>query len=843
MDNMEKNSTTYSAGAPATESPDLLRTHWRSHLLIIILLFLLAPIHILYVLPHISTHIPGDVMDTAEYPLNEWWTAHAILDLKKNPFYNDHIFFPLGQDMVQHTYTFLDGLLYTILRPFLSLVTFHNLLIWMTFFANSIAVYILILYLTGIPWLSFIGAFTFGHSPPLISYYKTPCLLELYTFVFFILFSLHLVKTRRFRWAVCAGIFWGLSLYNYPYYFLCGFVWLVILIVYYVTPLEFVVNTIPGGRGLAWLYRIISGTIFILLLFVVLTTRHIWGFMDRANLIRLNYLWWLCLFFAILWFVCYFRTLRKDYLEECALSGRSKIWYQSFNRFKLFLTRDLLRWNPPSGTEISSLLGLIVVVFIVAGIAGFPYFYEFLSDDTTRVAVSSAPADFAGYSVDLVSFFAPFNELLDDLYKMIASNWKTGLPIIGTPAFLGYCLIVVLILGVREFFRRPELRLWIVALIIFLLLSLGPYLKIHGIIYEAIPLPGYILRNLPLFESARAPSRYLGGVMLFASILLCLFLRPLLLRIRPMVRNIFLISMFFIISFEYGIIPNPLAGGMSDYRIPEVYNVLTQYSKGKTGVLLDLPLFLHSGMRSDGYGQTRRFYYQTVHMQRLIGGVSSKVDERVFVYFQNQPAIPGLQTASTVDEKEMAALLYSLGINWIILEKYYYTPENLRVYRYLFDNSPYLHNFYEDDRFLGLKVDQGSAFLKDLALDFWKKPDSLSRLIYPVFTRGPGIKKSQPLELVIPPKLWDYIGLKLNTDTISGFSAMTMHVNKRQKILIPIPQAVTEEQAKPILLKEVLSSGDLSPFPLRLTFYPIRRQSAPIGQTLKCRLIWIDSRH
>lgn len=113
------------------------KSDWRIHLLIVVFLFLLSPLRILYVLPNISTHIPGDVMDTAEYPINEWWTAYALLDLKINPFYNNHIFSPLGQNLVQHTYTFLDGLFYTLLRPYIPLITFHNLLVWMTFFINN----------------------------------------------------------------------------------------------------------------------------------------------------------------------------------------------------------------------------------------------------------------------------------------------------------------------------------------------------------------------------------------------------------------------------------------------------------------------------------------------------------------------------------------------------------------------------------------------------------------------------------------------------------------------------------------------------------------------------------
>ena len=58
----------------------------RSHILLIALLFLLSPLHLLNLLPRFSTHILGDVMDTAQYVQNEWWTAHALLDLRPTHF-------------------------------------------------------------------------------------------------------------------------------------------------------------------------------------------------------------------------------------------------------------------------------------------------------------------------------------------------------------------------------------------------------------------------------------------------------------------------------------------------------------------------------------------------------------------------------------------------------------------------------------------------------------------------------------------------------------------------------------------------------------------------------------
>lgn len=502
-----------------------------------------------------------------------------------------------------------------------------------------------------------------------------------------------------------------------------------------------------------------------------------------------------------------------------------KILYRFLNKLKLFLRCNLLHWHPSTTKEIFSLLSLIVVVLGVAAIVGFPYFYSFITDETIRVSIMSTHAEFVAYSVDMVSFLAPFNPLLEGLYKIIASDWKSGLPIIGTPAFLGYGYMVILILGFRQFLRRPELRPWIIALLVFLVLSLGPYLKVHGIVYESLFLPGYLLHQLPLFESARTPSRYLAPVMLLMSVAACLVLRPFLMKLDRRKRNIFLFIMIFLVSFENGLIPYPMAGGMSDYRVPEVYRVLAQKSEGKTGILLDLPLFIHSGSRSDGYGETRRFYYQTLHRQKLIGGVSSKLDESVFAYFRNQPAIPELQLTHPVNEEELAALLYSLDINWMVLDKNYYSPENLMAYRMIFGNADYLHNFYEDDRYLGIFVNQESDILKKMALNFYKRPNSLSHLIYPNFTMKLNPGNPAPLEMVIPAKLRDNLELEFSMDTVNVFSAIKLSINKGQETLIQFPKAGQERLANLVTLKNVLPEENQDTSQIKLTLYPVKRQN------------------
>lgn len=652
-----------------------------THLLIVFILLVTPPLHTIQLLFHFSTHVAGDSMDTAEFLLNEWWTAHALLDLRTNPFLNTHMFYPLGLNMVQHTYNFLDGLGYTLFRPFLSLIVFHNLLLWLTFFLNSLAAYLLIFHLTRLPWLAFVGATAFSHSPTLMSYMKIPCLLELYILVFFIFSSYRLMTTGKIRWAVYSGVLLGLSLYNYPYYFIFGLIWLGLLLINQIWPWRFQSRNEARSKRFFQVSCWIGLTALLLILISVFAPRSYWELIIKRNLF-----FWVPLlgFFLFLAVLILFLKRRP---------GKSPGGYP-------------LGWSPlPLKDTVSGLILGLLVLFI-AGLVGFPYFQAFLTDQATRLAVQSRPIEFITYNVDVTSFFAPFNPLLEGAYKWIASDWVTGRPIMATPAFLGYGFMVLLLIGFRDFLIRQEIRIWFIAWFVFLVLSLGPFLKIHGIIYNHLILPGFFLFQLPLLNSTRTVSRFLAPMMLLTSIISCLVLKMILEKCPARWRSFLLGGVFLIIIFEYGLVPFPYQSKMTSFQVPEVYRVLAEKSKGKTGVLLDLPLFTHSGDRSEGLGETKRLYFQTVHQQKMVGGVSSKTDPKVFDFFQNQPGIPSFWSAAPLSEKEFSASLTALHINWIILDKSYFKPDNLKTYLHILNTVPTLHTFYEDQRYLGVAVNQ-----------------------------------------------------------------------------------------------------------------------------------------
>jgi hypothetical protein len=84
-----------------------------------------------YPLPlHLATRAPGDGSDDPAIIWNLWWVRHALLDLGRNPFSTDYMFFPIGINLAFYTLTTLNAL-----------ITLPVQLLWGLIPANSAVVY------------------------------------------------------------------------------------------------------------------------------------------------------------------------------------------------------------------------------------------------------------------------------------------------------------------------------------------------------------------------------------------------------------------------------------------------------------------------------------------------------------------------------------------------------------------------------------------------------------------------------------------------------------------------------------------------------------------------------
>jgi hypothetical protein len=288
-----------------------------------------------------------------------------------------------------------------------------------------------------------------------------------------------------------------------------------------------------------------------------------------------------------------------------------------------------------------SVIKRFILMGITFGIGFFPFIYPLLSEFRTSTFNHFGFAGTAAYSADLVSFLLPsqlhpvFGKIVDPLYTNITGG------IAEYTIFVGYTVLVLAIFAIIKVKTR-EIRFWGISVLVFFTLSLGPVLHLNGILtgtYEgirvAVPLPYYLIMQIPFISFARAPVRWDVMIMLSLSVLAGYGMtyiftkyrkKTLLEGIPGFSMNVVLATVFSaLILFEFLAIPYP----MTNVPIPDIYQSIKD-DPGNFAVM-EIPGFVHPDY----------MYYQTLHEKKLITGYAHVPDSSL-KFIQNNPVIRNL---------------------------------------------------------------------------------------------------------------------------------------------------------------------------------------------------------
>ena len=264
---------------------------------------------------------------------------------------------------------------------------------------------------------------------------------------------------------------------------------------------------------------------------------------------------------------------------------------------------------------------------------------------------------------------------------------------VGQHIYLGATLLGLALVSLAAGYRRPQIRFWLLAALVFALLCLGPNITVNG---HATGLPGpfVILQNLPFFKGNRYPSRY--SVMLLLSLsVLAGWAMAQIVRSKAASSRVAgnksrftfyglrfalfaLLPLLFI--FEHLSIPLP----QSDMRVPPAYQLIAADPGDFT--VLDIPFAWRNGFRITGALTTQFMFgqfYQTAHQKHLLQGNTSRNPEFKFQYFTNAPIIKSLlalETGKTLPPEQRAAdqtiaadALRFFNIKYIVVRPYNYS--------------------------------------------------------------------------------------------------------------------------------------------------------------------------
>ena len=226
-----------------------------------------------------------------------------------------------------------------------------------------------------------------------------------------------------------------------------------------------------------------------------------------------------------------------------------------------------------------------------------------------------------GFQADLLAFVtpSPLHPLLGPLVRPIAGHFSGNLA--EATVFAGYlplALAVVAIAKLRA--TEPWVRFWSFALLVFFILSLGPFPRILGKGIKLIPLPYHLIMRTPIIGNLRVPSRFAIMVMLSLAILSAFSCRRLFSGLGSNVaRALTFLLIVGTIAFEYLAIPFPTFKPVA----PRIYEQIAKEPGEFT--ILEIPLGRTSGtLKGVGQFHSSFLYYQTVHEKKLVGGLVAR---------------------------------------------------------------------------------------------------------------------------------------------------------------------------------------------------------------------------
>ncbi len=278
------------------------------------------------------------------------------------------------------------------------------------------------------------------------------------------------------------------------------------------------------------------------------------------------------------------------------------------------------------------------------------------------------PAQSRALSADLAAFVTPqefhplWGKWAQERGKVFAASASEH------QVFAGFTVLALAALGAWRGRKPGPTRswagLWLLALVTFVVLALGPVLHIAGQTAllpggDEIPLPyAWLVRVVPFMEISRSVSRFDAMVMLALGVLAAIGLDWLVRTLHDGRGRVAAVAAIALIVFEFLPAPYPL----SPPDTPEWYKTLA--GDARPGAVLNLPM----NWDRPGY-----LLYQTEHGKPLTVAYISRDDPRtltdrapVLQHFRHLgPDIIAFDLAAQGQQ-----VLADLGVRWVTLDRY-----------------------------------------------------------------------------------------------------------------------------------------------------------------------------
>jgi hypothetical protein len=248
--------------------------------------------------------------------------------------------------------------------------------------------------------------------------------------------------------------------------------------------------------------------------------------------------------------------------------------------------------------------------------------------------------------VDALAWLVP--NPLHPWFGSIGTTWLSGLPngYVENIASIPWTAVGV-ILSAWFFAGFKGTKGWWFFLLLFALLSLGPFVHIAGL-NTYVPTPWALLRYVPIVGAARMPTRMTIMVMLAIAMLASLALA----KLREGSRHRRVILAGAVTLFLVELLPAPRQ--LHSAAVPEVTRMIAADPRAVR--VLNLPFGVRDGLGSRGRFSTTYQYHQTAHQKPLMGGYLSRLPPETLDHYGGNPLLGVLLCLSERENVDAAAL-------------------------------------------------------------------------------------------------------------------------------------------------------------------------------------------
>jgi hypothetical protein len=270
--------------------------------------------------------------------------------------------------------------------------------------------------------------------------------------------------------------------------------------------------------------------------------------------------------------------------------------------FTLFFILSKFIKKEMSWIIVKKMLILISVYFLLVLPFAIPLIISYFTENYMKTGIEKIFS-----SVAFINYFLPnpFNTIYGRLVKplFISSQFSLTESVVSIP----YTILFFCTIGIIALWNEWKVRLFFISFLIFLILSLGPKMRIFNHLTFESPFYIFLYRAFPFFNVIREPGRFSVMVLLTSVVLFSYGLKHVLLLKRR--KNFIVVLVFIFLFLETISVPITL----TNTSVPHILYSL-QEDRGNF-TILDIPELINP----------RALYFQTIHNKPILGGYVSRI--------------------------------------------------------------------------------------------------------------------------------------------------------------------------------------------------------------------------